>query len=789
MVSVLDRKLLRDLMRLKGQALTIALVVAVGVANYITLRSAWRALGDSKTAYYEEYRFADVFARLKRAPDSVADRLGDVRGVASVYPRIVEEVLLPIDGILTPAHGQIISLPSHGRPPMNDVYVKSGRFPEPGRGNEVLIYEPFAHEHELRPGSTVPAILNGKLHELIVVGLALSPEYVFAIEPGGITSDDERFAPMWMSGTSVAAAFQMEGAFNDVAVRLEPGADEQAVLIAIDRILESYGGLGAYGRDLQISNSILEGEIAQIEAEVVFLPGAFLAVAAFLLNVVFSRMVTMQRGQIAVIKAVGYENSTIALHYFKMVCVIVLFGSAIGVALGAWLADAMLDLYAGFFRLPMTRGRIDLPVAINAVVASLLAAVAGIALAVRSAVTLPPAEAMRPPSPARYRASPIEKVPGLRRLRQTTMMVFREIWRRPLRTVLSSAGIAFALAIIILGRFGKDAHGPILDLQFGRQQREDISVIFKNEVEDRSLGYLAHLPGVDQVDGFRMTPVRFRLGPRWRDSVLIGLPPDSHLRRLFTRQFQPARIPHSGVLLTDVLADILGAEPGDLIDVELKEGDRGTRQLRVSGTIDEAFGIQGYMQKSSLHDLLREKPTINTALLRVNPSREAELHAYLTDIPTVQSIHRKRTILEKFEGQTRKTMQVITLILTLFATAIAVAVVYNNARVSLSVRSRDLATLRVLGFTRAEISAILLGEQAIQVCLGIPVGMVLGTWGAKALVELQADPERFRLPMLISAQTYAFSVVVILAAAILSALLVRRRLDTLDLVGVLKTRE
>jgi putative ABC transport system permease protein len=769
MVSVLDRKLLRDLMRLKGQALTIALVVAVGVANYITLRSAWRALGDSKTAYYEEYRFADVFARVKRAPDSVTDQLGDVRGVASVYPRIVEEVLLPIDGMLTPAHGQIISLPSHGRPPMNDVYVKSGRFPEPGRGDEVLIYEPFANEHQLRPGSTIPAILNGKLHELIVVGLALSPEYVFAIEPGGITSDDERFAPMWMSSTSVAAAFQMEGAFNDVAVRLEPGADEKAVLIAIDRILEPYGGLGAYGRDLQVSNSILEGEIAQIEAEVVFLPGAFLAVAAFLLNVVFSRMVAMQRGQIAVIKAVGYDNSTIALHYFKMVCVIVLIGSAIGVALGAWLADAMLDLYAGFFRLPMTRGRIDLPVAINAIIASLLAAVAGIALAVRSAVTLPPAEAMRPPSPARYRASPIEQMPGLRRLRQTTMMVFREIWRRPLRTVLSSAGIAFALAIIILGRFGKDAHGPILDLQFGRQQREDISVIFKNEVEDRSLGYLAHLPGVDQVDGYRMTAVRFRLGPRWRDSVLIGLPPDSHLRRLFTRQFQPARIPHSGVLLTDVLAEILGAEPGDFIDVELKEGDRGTRQLRVSGTIDEAFGIQGYMQKSSLHELLREEPTVNTALLRVNPGREAELHRYLTDIPTVQSIHRKRTVLEKFEGQTRKTMQVITLILTLFATAIA--------------------ALRVLGFTRAEISAILLGEQAIQVCLGIPVGMVLGTWGAKALIELQADPEQFRLPMLISSQTYAFSVVVILAAAVLSALLVRRRLDTLDLIGVLKTRE
>ncbi len=789
MVNVLDRKLFRDLMRLKGQAFTIALVVAVGVANYITLRSAWRALGDSQNAYYEEYRFADVFARLKRAPDSVADRLNDVRGVASVYPRLVEEVLLPVEGLLTPGHGQIVSLPAHGRPVLNDVYVKSGRFPEPGRGDEVLIYEPFAKEHGLEPGSTVPAILNGKLHELIVVGLALSPEYVFAIEPGGITADDERFAPMWMSRDAVAAAFQKEGAFNDVVIRLEPGANEKAVLIAVDRILEPYGGLGAYGRDLQISHSILEGELAQIEAEVVFLPGAFLAVAAFLLNVVFSRMVTLQRGQIAVIKAVGYDNYAIGLHYLKMVSVIVLFGSLIGVGLGVWLADAMLDLYGRFFRLPMTRGRIDLPVAINAVIASLVAAVAGVAFAAYRAVTLPPAEAMRPPSPARYRASAVERFPGLRRVPQTTMMVFREIWRHPFRTVLSSAGIAFALAIIILGRFGKDAHGPILDLQFGRQQREDISVNFASEVADRGLGYLAHLPGVDQVDGFRTTPVRFRSGSRWRDSILIGLPPDSHLRRLFNRQFRPARLPHSGVLVTDVLAEILDAKPGDLIEVELKEGDRGTRQLRISGTIDEAFGIQGYMQKQSLHELLREKPTINTALLRVDPSREAELHESLTDIPTVLSIHRKRTLLEKFEEQTSRTMQVITLILTLFATAIAVAVVYNNARVSLSVRSRDLATLRVLGFTRAEISAILLGEQAIQVFVGVPFGMLLGTWGAKALIELQADPEQFRMPMLISSQTYAFSVVVIFAAAILSALLVRRRLDTLDLVGVLKERE
>jgi putative ABC transport system permease protein len=619
--------------------------------------------------------------------------------------------------------------------------------------------------------------------------LALSPEFVFAVDPGTIVVDDTRFGPLWMVRDGVAAAFQMEGAFNNLVMRLEPGANEDAVLNAVDGILKPYGGLGAVTREHQMSHLILTGELQQIETLVVFLPGVFLAVAAFLLNVVFSRLVTLQRSQIAIIKALGYGNRTIALHYLKMVCIIVLFGSVFGVALGAWLGNGMLDMYADFFRLPMIRSRVDLPVSVNAILASFGAAVIGIAFAVRRAVQLPPAEAMRPPSPARYHASVIERIPIIGRVAQTTMMVFREIWRRPGRTVLSALGIAFALSIVILGRFGEDAMQPILDMEFGKKLREDITVNFADQVDDGSLSYIRSLPGVERVEGLRQTPVRMRVGPRWRDTVLIGIPSDSQLRRLYDVEARPAHLPHTGVLVTGVLADVLGAEPGDLIDIELKEGDRSTRQVRVAGTVEESFGIQGYMQKHELHRILQEGASSNTVLLRVDPMHEVELQSRLTDIPRVQSISRKRTVLEKFEEQTVQMMKVVTLIMTLFATAIAIAVVYNNARVSLSVRSRDLATLRVLGLTRGEISTILLGEQAIQVLLGIPVGMVLGNFGAQAIVAAQADPEQFRLPMMISQQTYAFAILVILVSAVLSALLVRRRLDSLDLISVLKTRE
>ncbi|MEM7433594.1 MAG: ABC transporter permease [Myxococcota bacterium] len=788
-MNLLDRKLLRDLLRLKGQTLTIALVVAVGVGSYITLRTTWRALGHARAAYYENYRFADVFAGLKRAPDAVADRLEELPGVSKAYPRIVEQVLLPIDGMITPARGALVSVPTHGRSPLNDVLLTAGRMPEPGRSGEVVVYEPFADAHGLTPGSTLPAILNGKLHDLIVVGVGMSPEFVFAVDPGSIVVDDARYGPLWMSRDSVAAAFQMEGAFNNVVMRLEPGASRESVLVGVDRILKPYGGLGAQTRKHQMSHSILTGELQQIESLVLFLPVVFLAVAAFLLNVVFSRLVALQRSQIAIVKALGYGNATVAAHYLKMVGVIVLLGSIFGVMLGVWMGNGLLDLFAQSFRLPMVRGRVDLFVSVNAILASFAAGAAGISISVSRAVSLPPAEAMRPPAPARYRASAIERFPLLRRVANTTMMVLREIWRRPLRTLVSSLGIAFAVAIVILGRFGEDAMQPILDMEFGKKQREDITVVLSEHAPEGSLGYMASLPGVLHAEGLRMTPVRMRVGPRWRDTVLIGIPRGSTLRRLYDVSEEEVTVPHTGVLVTSILAEVLGAEPNDLIEVELKEGDRSTRHLRLTGTVEESFGLQGYMEKDELHTFLREGTTFDTAMLRVDPKYESELQSRLTDIPRVQSIARKRNVLHKFEGQTRRTREIVTMILTLFAIAIAVAVVYNNARVSLSMRSRDLATLRVLGFTRTEVSSILLGEQALQVLVGVPIGMVFGAWGAETLVNQQADPEQFRLPLMISQQTYAVAVLVIVVSAILSSLLVRRRIDELDLVGVLKTRE
>ncbi len=789
MIAPLDRKLLRDLTTMGGQVITIALVVAAGIATYVTLQGTFRSLEDSRDAYYERLRFGDVFASARRAPVSVARRIEALPGVARVYPRVVESVSLPLPREPEPAAGQIVSIPADGtQPPLDGIVVQSGRWPEPGRAEEILLLDNFAKARGIEPGDALSVILNGTRRDLRVVGTALSPEFVFAIAPGGAMPEPDGFAVIWMLEDAVAASYQMEAAFDDVVIDLMPGADESGVLDGVDRILEPYGGLGAVGRSLQQSNYFLSQELQGLEQMADVVPVIFLAVAAFLLNVVLSRLIHLQRGQIAALKALGYADRQIGFHYLKLVSVVVVIGAVAGIALGVWLGGAMTQLYTKFFQFPVLEYRLDAGVALTGVVVSLVAAVAGGLFAVRSVVRLPPAEAMRPPAPPLYSRNIVERLGLFSLFGTSARMVFREITRRPLRLALSSLGISMAVAIMVAGRFGVDSFEYMVDQVFETAMTEDLSVSFVNAMPERVVNELAHLPGVTRAEGMRVVPVRFANGPRHRDSMIFGQPDDLTMRRLLDSDGNEVALPREGLLMESTLARILGVGVGDTVQVQVREGQRGTYDLPVAALIDEMYGLQTYMAIDPLSRLLHEDRTVSTVLLAVDPWTMDEVRARLRDMRGVAGISRRTALIERVRAQTGETWLAMTLVLTLFAATIAIGVVYNNARVSLSLRSRDLASLRVLGFTRAEISAVLLGELAVQVLLAIPIGLVIGTMMANAVMAT-ADPERYRMPAMISSQTYAFATLVTLGAGLVSALLVRRKLDQLDLIGVLKTRE
>lgn len=784
-MTPLDRKLRRDLSRLRGQILTISLVVGSGVASFVGLRSTVQSVERSRDGYYERQRFAHVFARLERAPDAVAGRVEALTGVAAVETRIVEEARLPLAGGADSASGRLVSLPDAGEPTLNRVYLRAGSLPEPGT-EDVLVLEAFADANHLHVGDRVSVVVNGRLRELAIAGVALSPEYVYATRPGGMANDKSRFGVLWMRRRRLAAAYGHEGSWNDVSVLLQPGAHPDGVRVALDHTLEPYGGFGATDRAHQLSNRILSGELDQLQQFATTIPAIFLGVSAFLVNVVLSRLVSLQRPEIAALKALGYRNREIALHFLGVVLVTVALGTVIGFAGGAWFGRWMTNLYGGFFQFPLLDFRISAATVCSAVMVSFVAAAAGAWLAVRASVQLPPAEAMRPPPPPLYGRASSGTPPRV--LGPAALMVLREVTRRPLRTLLSALGIGAAVGIVVVGRFQYDSFDFMVSDLLLRSQRQDLAVTFLRPVSRRVLSELAHAPGVVAAEAQRSVPVRLLHEGRWRDAALVGLPHPSRLHEVIDRGGRPAPLPPEGLLMTRKLGELLGLRRGEIVRIEVREGDRRTIEVPVAEFVDEAFGLQAYVPIEALARHLGQEPTVTTVLLRTAPGELSSVLAYVQRYPQVAAVDALGRTVANMRAQTGENVRVITSVVTLLAMTIAIGIIYNNARISLAQRGRDLASLRVLGFSRREISSILLGEMALQIALGLPIGLALGTTWARAIAT-GVSSEAMRFPLVIGARTYLQAIATAVLAGGASALWVRRRLDTLDLIEVLKTRE
>ena len=787
-ISALNRKLLRDLIAMKTQALAIAMVVAAGVTMFVMYLSVFSSLQKTRRVYYERHRFADVFASLKRAPLRVATDIARLPGVSAMEARVVANVTLDLEQLEEPASGRLISIPADRRPQVNDLFLRRGRWIEPGRPDEVLASEGFVLAHRLNPGDTVPAIINGRLRRLTIVGVALSPEFIYTIRPGELVPDEKRFGIFWMDRQALGAAFDMEGGFNDVVLSLARGATPDETMAQLDRMLEPYGGLGAIPRALQLSHWTVENELAQLQSFGVIIPLIFLMVAAFILNVALTRALALQRPQIAALKALGYTNAELGWHYLKWALLIGVLGVAIGVAAGAWLGNLLIGLYNQFFRFPVLLFSVPPGVVAGAAGLTLAAAGAGAFTAVRRAVRVPPAEAMRPEAPAGYRRSFLETPRISRHLGTAGRMVLRNVSRHPFRAAASIFGIGFAVAILMIGFVFADAMENLIETQFWVAERQDVTVTFVEPRSEAARYALAQLPGVIAVEPQRTVAARVRAGHRERYLAITGVPPNPRFRRIVDRDGRAMRVPPSGVVFSKILADVLGVRTGDEVTIEVLEGARPVRHVRVTGLVDDVLGVAVYMDEQALHRMMREDDVVSGALLLVDSAQSATLSKALKRVPTVAGAGFKRAVVQSFRDTMAANMNLSIAINLIFASVIAFGVVYNAARVSLSERSRELASLRVLGFTRAEISLILLGELAILTLAALPVGAVFGYGMAVAIVQT-VQSEVYRFPLYVSRQAIAWAWLGIIAAALVSALIVRRRLDTLDLVAVLKIRE
>ncbi|MGE3888229.1 MAG: ABC transporter permease [Vicinamibacterales bacterium] len=787
-VSALDRKLLRDLWEMKGQALAIAAVIAAGVTMFVAYLSNFDSLERTLSQYYERQRFADVFASAQRAPERLAARIAEIPGVITVDTRVVADVTLDVPGIDEPASGRLVSIPPNGVSPLNAPVLRRGAWPDPSRPDEVVASEMFCEANGFGPGDHVFAIINGRRRRLTIVGVGLSPEYVYSVRPGEIFTDNRRYGIFWMNRQALASAFDMEGGFNDVALKLSPGASDEEAVGRLDRLLEPYGGLGAYPRRLQVSAWTLSNELTQLQTFGLVTPMIFLAVAAFILNIALARALALQRPQIAALKALGYSNRELAWHYIKWALAIAALGSLAGLVVGAWLGAQMIELYNEYFRFPMLDYRLSADVTAGSIAGSLVVAALGAQSAVRRAVDVPPAEAMRPDSPVKYRQSIGERWRVFRRLPQASRMVLRNVERQPLRAAMSVLGIGFAGAILLIGLSFIDVMNVLIDEQFMYAMRQDVTVTFSRPLSADAIHAVSRLPGVIDVEPMRVVPARLRVGHRHRTLAVTGLVPEPRLNRVVERSGRVLTLPPGGLVLSKMLGEVLGVGPGGTVRVEVLEGARPAFDVPVAALVDDSMGVQAYMRLDALHRLMREGGTLTSAALLVDPGRVDALNAALKRLPAVAGVAVRDATLRSFRETMAENMNLIIFFNVFFAGVIAFGVVYNAARVSLSERSRELASLRVLGYTRGEVALILVGELALLTLLSLPIGAVVG-YGLGMYIMTIFTNEVYRIPFFVTPQTVAWTFLSVIGSAAVSALAVRRQLDRLDLVGVLKSRE
>jgi putative ABC transport system permease protein len=785
-MKALDRKLIRDVKRMWAQALAVALVMAAGVATLLIGVGAYQSLSETRRAYYDRYQFADIFVTVERAPNAILNELRELPGVARAEIRIVKFALLDIAGYDLPASALVISLPEGGMPLLNSLYLRSGRLPETDQPGEVAVNEGFAKAHGFQSGSTFSAILNGKKHLLAIVGIVLSPEFIYALGPGDLMPDDRRFAIIWMPESSAAAAYDLEGAFSSLSIKFMKGAAEREVIAAVDNLLKPYGGTGGYGRVDQLSHAFIEAELEQLKTMSRILPPIFLVVTAFLINMILTRLITLEREQIGLLKALGYTNLAIAFHYMKFVALIGTLGVLIGFTAGTLLGQGLTRLYAEFFHFPFLIFLMRPSSFAIAGVASLIAIFAGAARAVYGTMKLAPAVAMRPPTPPSYRRFWSGEPMLLRYFSQLSIMIVRYIARWPLRAAATTLGVSLAVALLIASLFPADSVDWMIDVTFHRTDRQDASLVFGYERPARVLEDVAALPGVLRAEPYRTAPVHMRNGQFSKKTAIIGKPQGMELSRVLDLALQPIAMPKTGVVLSEKLAQILHVRQGDMLELQFLEGRRRNVEVPVSQVIQSYLGLMAFMDISALNRLLGEGPVVSGAHLSFDTVESREFFRAIKDIPALAGISLQGVSLQMFRQTIAKNIFLMSSVYVALAVIIAFGVAYNSARIQFSERARELGTLRVLGFTNAEVSRVLLTEFALFTLVAVPVGWALGYGLAYALV-LGFDSELYRIPFVIHRATYARASLVVIAAVTLSALIVRRRVDRLDLVKVLKT--
>lgn len=788
-MTAIFRLLVSDLMRLWKQGVAIVGLMVCGVATFIMSTSTIRSLEMSRDLYYARYRFSHLWAPLVRAPEGLLEHIRAIPGLEEASGKIVRQVLLDFPSMPEPASAKLISIDRDPNLGINGLFLRRGRFPEYSQETEVVISELFAEAQGLGIGDKIVANLGGKRETLHIVGIGLSPDSIYVVQPGLILSDNRLYGILWVPRAKLAAAFNMEGAFNEVNARVSRNGNIRRVQEELDRLLKPYGGTGAYDREDQESHGRVRDEMKELRTMAFLAPAIFLSVSAFLLNMVFSRMVAHQTEQIATMRAFGYRRWEIGWHYLRLVSVWMTIGLLLGIVVGLQLASWLNELYKLFFRFPeIVAVRFGwewiLAVALCVSVASL-----GTLSGIHRAMQLPPAEAMRAGTTTVSPPGWVRDLRWINLLPSFNRLVAIRLVSNPWLSLFSILGMALGISLLVLSSFMESTIDYVLEHQFSKSQRHSLQLAFYEKRSESCLHSIEQWTGVQRVEGFRSVPARLHHGLQNERLALLGLEPHSQLFRVLDHNDQPIHFTEqSGLTLNQKLANKLGVGLGETVEIDILEGQERSIALPVARIIANYTGPAAYLPRSQLHRLMMEGEQVSGVFLTLDTSYRDPIYRMIKDTPGISGILDKRAALANFRALLSKSTGWMRIVNGVFAALIALGVAYNSTLITFTERARDLATMRVLGYNNAEVKWILLLELVCITLLALPIGIPLGyTFAYGMTVALDSDSHRF--PLIIDRQTIAYAISVTLGSSLLCGWLVIRMIEGMDLISVLKVRE
>lgn len=791
MIGVLNKKLLRDLWQSRTQAAAVAVIVACGVATYIAINSAYRNLLLTRDTYYEQYRFADFEIMVDRAPQSSAFKLEAIPGVRSVRARIVQDVNVDIEDVPESRTGRIVSMPDRPRPVLNDIHLMKGRYFEPGQLNEVILSSRFAESNKVNIGDNIDVSIDRKKHTLNVVGFALSPEYVYLIRNvQELVPSPERFGILWVPEDFAETALDLREACNNLVGTVDDEKKLGFILDEADQILESYGVIAKTKRENQISHRFISDEIKGLSVNARVTPTIFLSISAMIILVLLTRMVRHERTEIGLLKAYGYSSARVAAHYIGYALLLAGVGCIAGFGLGQYLANAMIELYVQFYQFPILKARMYPNVLAQSMGVALTFAVIGAIAAARMAARIRPAESMRPAAPVFGSRTILERIPALwNRLGFISKMIARNLARSPVRAAFNVFGVAVSCLVLMIAFFSSNAMDYMINFQFTEVQREDVTVNLTREMGKEALYEFQRMDHVRRVEPILLYPFTLRNGWKEKDVLITGLSEDALLQRLIDTDHNLVKLHGDGIVLSDYLAGQLGVAPGQEIEAEPLMGRLEKKKIvPVDGVTAQYLGNSVYMTIDSLSRLLDEPLAMNAVLVQTDPGGADLLNNHLKDIATVAAVAVKARMLQSLMDTLAMSMRIMNTMMIGFAFAIAFAIIYNVTIVSLTERERELASLRVLGFTQQETGSILYRENAVLGVLGIIVGLPLGVVYCRFMVYAFTT-DLYRFPFYIAPSSYVITSALAIGFVLIANLAVRRRIGRLDMVEVLKSRE